>query len=235
MTHRCLIALSLILTAAPLGQAQEKSVRPGINDSFKSADIKEWVTRFEGESREVYHKRKEIVAACQVKPGQAVADIGAGTGLFTRLFAEDVKSSGTVYAVDITKKFLDYIAESAARQHLANIKTVLGTDASTKLPAASADLAFICDTYHHFEYPRRMMTSIHQALKPGGRVVVVDFIRIPGKSTDWVLNHVRAGQDVVEKEITECGFRKVGEIKDVLKDNYFVIFEKAATGAGRDR
>jgi len=85
---------------------------------------------------------------------------------------------------------------------------------------------FLCDTYHHFEYPTRMMHSIHQALKPGGRLVVIDFMRIPGQSSEWVMSHVRAGQALVEQEIAECGFQKTGEIKDLLQENYFVVFEK---------
>ncbi|MBX7103976.1 MAG: methyltransferase domain-containing protein [Gemmataceae bacterium] len=184
------------------------------------------MTRFEGESRETYDKRKEIVKACGLKAGMAVADVGAGTGLFTRLFAQEVGRDGTVYAVEISQKFLDHIAQSAKAMGVTNVRTVLGKDLSVELPANSVDLVFICDTYHHFEYPHRMMTSIHKALKPGGRVVVVDFIRIAGQSSDWVMNHVRAGQDVVEREVAECGFKKTGEKAGILKDNYIVVFEK---------
>jgi predicted methyltransferase len=95
------------------------------------------------------------------------------------------------------------------------------------------DLVFVCDTYHHFEYPYRTLATIHRALKPGGRLVVIDFRRIPGKSREWVLGHVRAGQDVVEKEIAEAGFRKVGETKDLLDENYLVRFEKVEPKDGR--
>ncbi len=227
MALRSIVLLACVFAMLPSGSAQEKSVRPGINDPFKNPDVKEWVTKFEGESREVYDKRKQVVAACKLKPGLAVADVGAGTGLFTRLFADEVQKEGTVYAVDISQKFLDHIAASAEKQNLKNIKTVLGTDMSAGLPEASVDVVFICDTYHHFEYPERMMASVHKALKPGGRVVVVDFHRTPGKSSDWALKHVRAGQDVVEKEIAGCGFRKAAEVKDLLKENYMVVFEKA--------
>lgn len=218
--------IAAVLLANAVLSAQEKSVRPGINDSFKDPDIKEWISKFEIESREVYDKRKQIVAACDLKPGQAVADIGAGTGLFTRLFAEAVGKQGTVFAVDIAQKFLDHIDSSAKQQNLQNIKTILGTDFSPKLPDNSVDAVFICDTYHHFEYPQRMLTSIHRALKPGGRLIIIDFIRIEGKSSDWILKHVRAGQDVVEREISECGFRKTTQINDLLSENYFVIFSK---------
>jgi ubiquinone/menaquinone biosynthesis C-methylase UbiE len=223
--------VGLIMVVAPVAsvvKAQEKSVRPGINDPFKNPDVKEWVTRFEGESRETFDKRHQMVAACKIKPGMAVADVGAGTGLHTRLLAAAVGPKGTVYAVDISQKFLDHIAESAKKLGVNNIKTVLGKDDSTELPKEAIDLVFICDTYHHFELPFKMMHSIHDALKPGGRVVVVDFIRIPGKSRPWILEHVRAGQEVVEHEISLCGFKKIEEVKDLLNENYFVVFEKPA-------
>jgi ubiquinone/menaquinone biosynthesis C-methylase UbiE len=215
--------------SASLGQ--EKSVRPGINAPFRDPEVKvdEWVKRFEGESREVYERRNAIIAGLKLKPGMTVADVGAGTGLFTRLFADKVTKTGTVYAVDISPKLLDYVRTSAEKFELPQVKTVLGKDTSAELPQGSVDLVFICDTYHHFEFPEKMMKSIHQALKPGGRVVIIDFVREPGKSSDWVLEHVRAGQKIVEQEVTACGFRKVEEVEDVLKENYFVIFEKQAS------
>jgi predicted methyltransferase len=87
------------------------------------------------------------------------------------------------------------------------------------------DLVFLCDTYHHFEFPFKTMASIHKALRPGGRLVLVDFHRIPGKSREWVLGHVRAGQEVFVKEIVTSGFKVVGE-ETFLKENYLVRFEK---------
>jgi ubiquinone/menaquinone biosynthesis C-methylase UbiE len=95
-----------------------------------------------------------------------------------------------------------------------------------KLPPNSIDLAFICDTYHHFEFPHKTMRSIHRALKPGGQVVLIDFHRIEGKSSEWTLGHVRAGQDVFTKEIVNAGFRQIEEKTDMLKESYFVRFQK---------
>ncbi|MBY0588838.1 class I SAM-dependent methyltransferase [bacterium] len=232
---RFLAAIAILFTPPAVGFAQEKSVKPGVNDPFKNPDIAEWVTKFEGESRETYQKRQEIVAACKLKLGMIVADVGAGTGLYTRLFAEAVGKDGTVNAVDISPKFLEHIEASAKKLGVTNVKTVLGTDYSVELPDASADLVFICDTYHHFEYPARMMHSIHKVLKSGGRVVLIDFIRVPGKSSEWVMGHVRAGQELVEKEIVECGFHKTSEIKDLLQENYIVVFEKASNSQPRDQ
>ncbi|HEY1186103.1 MAG TPA: hypothetical protein VGE74_00540, partial [Gemmata sp.] len=84
--------------------------------------------------------------------------------------------------------------------------------------------------YHHFEFPERTLLSLHRAVKPGGRVVVIDFHRVPGKSSAWALKHVRAGQEVFVKEIVSAGFEKADEVKDLLKDDYFDVFTKPAAG-----
>ena len=223
--HRMIPALAFLAVAAAWSAAQEKSVKPGINDPFKDPDLKEFLAKFEGESREISTHRKEIVAACQLKPGLAVADVGAGTGLFTRLFAKEVGDKGTVYAVDISQKFLDHIEKSCKESGVTNVKTVCCTQQSAELPAASADVVFICDTYHHFEFPQRTMASIHKALRPGGRLILIDFHRIEGKSSDWIMGHVRAGQEVFTKEIEQSGFKPVEE-KKFMKESYFVRFEK---------
>jgi predicted methyltransferase len=205
--------------------AQEKSVRPGINKPFENPDLKDFIEKFEGESREIAAHAKEIVAACKIKPGLMVADVGAGTGLFTRKFAAEVGEKGKVYAVDIAPTFLRHIEKTCEDAKIKNVQTVLCDQFSTKLAKNSVDLVFICDTYHHFEFPQKTLQSIHDALRPGGQLVLIDFQRIFGKSSVFVLWHVRAGQEVFVREIKSAGFKVVGEEK-FLKDNYFVRFEK---------
>jgi predicted methyltransferase len=230
LINRCLLAGGLVaLGLGSITLGQEKSVKPGINDPFKSPDVKEYTKKFEGESREVFVKRKEIVAACKLKPGVVVADVGAGTGLFTRLLAAEVGPKGQVLAVDIAENFLNHIKKTCAEAGITNVETIKCSATSAELPENSVDVVFICDTYHHFEFPFRTMASIHKALKPEGRVVLIDFHRIKGKSSDFVMGHVRAGQDVFVKEIEESGFKRVHEEKGLLEENYFVIFEKAPT------
>jgi predicted methyltransferase len=219
------LVLPLCLIGGLTLSAQDKSVRPGINKPSENPNVKDFVGKFEGESREVFTKRKEIVAACKLKRGMAVADVGAGTGLFTRLFADEVGDKGKVYAVDIAPKFIEHIEKSCEKAGIKNVKGIVCKQDSAQLPQNSVDVVFICDTYHHFEFPFKTMESIHRALRPGGHVVVVDFQRIPGKSREWVLNHVRAGKETVVKEIESCGFKKVGEEK-LLEENYVVRFEK---------
>jgi ubiquinone/menaquinone biosynthesis C-methylase UbiE len=224
--RRFLIPCSLLLALVLTANAQEKSVKPGINEPFKNPDVAKFQKTFEGESREVFVQREKIVAACGVNPGMVVADIGAGTGIHTRVFSRAVGDDGQVYAVDIAAKFLDHIRQTSREAGLRNITPVLCNEDSVNLPPSSVDVAFVCDTYHHFEYPQKTLASLYRAIKPGGKLVVVDFIRVEGKSSLWILYHVRAGQEVVEKELTDAGFRKTGEVKGLLKENYLVIFTK---------
>ena len=217
----------IVFCCAPmLGQAQEKSVKPGINDSFKNPDVSSFVERFEREGREVYDFRNKIIENANFQEGSVVADIGAGTGLFTRLIATKVSKSGTVIAVDIAQEFVDHVVASAREDGLSNVRGQVCKSDSIELPPESIDTAFICDTYHHFEFPYKTMRSIHRALKPGGRVVLVEFHREEGKSSDWILGHLRAGQDVFVNEIELAGFEVASE-SDFMETSYFMIFKKS--------
>jgi ubiquinone/menaquinone biosynthesis C-methylase UbiE len=212
--------------------AQEQSVKPGINEKFldPSLKVEEWTERFETESREIFTQREAILKACGITEGMTIADIGAGTGLFTLPFARATGPSGKVHAVEIARKFLDHITARATAAKLPGIVPVLANPRSVNLPENSIDLAFICDVYHHFEHPADSMKSLWKAMKPGGTVLLIDFKRIPGTSSEWTLGHVRAGQDVFEKEITSAGFEKTDEVKGFLIENYFVKFRKKEAG-----
>jgi predicted methyltransferase len=218
--------IALILLSTSQLSAQQKSVNPGINKSFETPVVSEFVERFEREGRDAFDHRKEIVAALGLKPGMAVADIGGGTGLFTRMFSRAVGESGKIYAVDISDEFIEHVENLAREQKMTNIVGVVCKPDSVALPPASIDLAFICDTYHHFEYPHKTMRSIHKALRPKGQVVLIDFHRIQGKSSDWIMSHVRAGQEVFAKEISDAGFKQLEDKKDLLKESYFLRFVK---------
>ena len=143
--------LAALFLVRPLSlYSQEKSVNPGINKTYEHPDVADSVQRFESNGRDVFDHRKEIVAALNLKPGMAVADIGAGTGLFTRLFSPEVGSKGRVFAVDIAKEFVDHIEDTAREQKLDNVIGHVCKQDSVELPESSIDLVFICDVYHHF-------------------------------------------------------------------------------------
>ena len=215
---RALGALLFLAAAATWATGAD----PAINAPFRDPDFRQWVERFEREGREVYDKRNAIVEATGVKPGMAVADVGAGTGLFTLLFARRVYP-GPVYAVDVSRPFVENILRRAREAGLGNVQGVVNSQEDSGLAPASIDLAFVCDTYHHFEQPQPMLASLHRALRPGGSLVIVDFQRIPGTSSRWVLEHVRAGKETVIAEVTAQGFRLV-EDRPLMRENYFLRF-----------
>lgn len=223
-----LLGAATVLPGCNTTAQREQSVRPGVNDPYKNANVAEWTQRFESESREIYASRGEILQALGVRQGMDVADIGAGTGLFTLPLARDA-APGRVYAVDIVPEFLAHIEQRAAGQGIRNVQTVAAREDSIALAPGSIDLAFLCDTYHHLEYPRGTLASIYAALRPGGEMVVIDFKRIEGVSRSWVLEHVRASQEQVVAEITAAGFVPAGEVQlSGLRENYFVRFRKPA-------
>jgi len=95
------------------------------------------------------------------------------------------------------------------------------------VPTESVDLVFICDVYHHFEQAPHSLASILRALKPGGRLVLIDFERIPGKSREFILGHVRAGKETFRSEIEQAGFEYVDEVTiDAFEENYLLRFRK---------
>jgi predicted methyltransferase len=216
------LVASCVLSAA----AAEEGAKPEINRPYVvDTDVARWNRAFESERREVYAKRMEIIAAAGVKPGMAVADIGAGTGLFSMLFADAVKPGGTVYAVDISPAFVDYIRETAKARRVRNVTAILNDGVGVNLPDESVDLVYMSDVYHHFEHPAEMLASIRKALKPGGRMVVVDYERIPGKTPPARVAHVRLDKPSAIREIEAAGF-KLSQDKKLMRDNYFVVFTR---------
>ncbi len=207
----------------------EESVHPGINAPFQSPDldVEAFVERFEGESREVYQAREQIVSALDLEPGQVVADVGAGTGLFLAALSRAVGPEGKVYAIDIAPRFVEYMAQRAEQEGLTNVETRICSERSVELPRESIDVALICDVYHHFEFPHSSMGSIRFALRPGGEVVIVDFKRVPGESSEWILNHVRAGEEQVISEMESFGFDLVErDLVPGLKETWAARFRK---------
>ena len=228
----------LIVSAPPPTPAHPEppaSVRPGINDNFLAPDLDpaEWAGRFETESREPFAARHAVVAALGIEKGDAVADVGAGTGTHLHPFADAVGAGGRVFAVDLAPAFVARLRDRAAADRLTQVTPVLCSATDVMLPADSCDLVFSSDAYHHFEFPGRTLDSILRALKPGGRLAVLDFERIPGVSSDWVLGHVRAGKEVVRAEVEAAGFEFLAE-PDVpgLEENYLLVFRKPAETPG---
>lgn len=227
LLFRAVVAALAVAICSAGVEAQEESIKPGINERFKADDLSAefWVKTFETESRAIFKHREAIVDALGLRPGMAVADVGAGTGFFTALIATRVADSGRVYAVDIAKNFLEHIRTTAKEAGISNITTVHCDDHSTKLDEESVDLVYVCDTYHHFEFPEDTLASIHAALRPGGQLVIVDFERVRGVQSEWALNHVRCGKGTVADEVRDAGFDFVEEVH-LMEEQYVLKFKK---------
>ena len=194
-----------------------------LNKSF-DADQAQWAERFEHEGRAIYDNRYRILDEMNLKPGLNVADIGAGSGLISRLIAQRVGPDGIVYAVDISKNMIDHIAKTAQEQKIPNLKPVLGDPKSPKLAPASVDVVCIIDSYHHFEFPKEMLADIKKALRPNGTLVLVDFKRVEGIAKPGIMSMVRAGQGTFTDEFLNAGFDLVERQDDFLPENYLMQF-----------
>ena len=175
-------------------------------------------------SRVAEEKPDLTVENLNLQPDEVVADIGAGSGYFSSRIARQVPR-GKVYAVDIQPEMLDAIATLKQKQQIDNIETVLGAEDNPKLPPTSIDLAFMVDAYHEFAYPREMMEGIVSALKPGGRVVLLEYRKENPMIMIKPLHKMTQKQ--VKKELKAVGL-KWQATKQFLPEQHFIVFGKPA-------
>ncbi len=186
-----------------------------------------WLERLEVGSRELYSARDAVLASVDLAEGDIVADIGAGTGLYSLMFADAVGASGHVYAVDIEPLFLDLINRRAEDLGLYNITAVLGRQNDVSLPVESVDVVFVADTYHYFENREEIMRTVMNALKPGGSLVIVDYDITPDAVRPPDKSHIRFGKAGVIAELEYIGFDIGTDVAvEGLSENYFVRFRK---------
>ena len=181
-----------------------------------------WAQVFESPERTKWQKPDEVVSALKLKPGQTVIDIGAGTGYFTRRFAKAVAPSGEALGLDIEPAMIDYMKADAKKQGLKNYHARLVKADDPELAPHSADVVFFCDTLHHVDDRVAYFRKLSSALKPGGRVIVIDFEKKPlpvGPPPEHKLS-----RDEVIAEFHSAGYRLVRD-HDFLLYQYFLEFE----------
>ena len=180
-----------------------------------------WLERPEREREEL---PDEVVKNMELKPTDRVADIGAGSGYFSFRMAAKVPE-GKVYAVDIQPEMLDYIRDKKTETGVTNIETVQGEIHDTKLPEGRIDAALMVDAYHEFSHPWEMMRSIVKGLRPGGRVILLEYRGEDPTVAIKPLHKMTVKQ--VTKEMAAVGL-KLKEIRDFLPSQHFFVFEKPA-------
>ncbi len=180
-----------------------------------------WLERAERIAEE---RPDDVVKNFKLKATDVVADIGAGTGYFTFRISPLIKQ-GKVFAVDIQPEMLAMMEQRKKEIKADNVVTVQGTEQDTKLPETSVDLAFMVDAYHEFSYPREMMQSLVKSLKPGGRIVLIEY---RGEDATVQIKRVhKMTVAQVRKELEAVGL-KWKETKNFLPYQHFIVFEKAA-------
>ena len=170
----------------------------------------------EAPDRDRWQRPDRIMDALGIADASRVADIGAGSGWFTIRLARRVGPQGVVYAQDVFPDFVESAKKSASG--LTNIRYVLGNARSAELPAASQDVILVLDAYHHFDYPAPMLASLLAALKPEGRLVIVEYHKNDKAMPNGrALQHIRLSREEFVKEIESHGLKAL-EVKDFIPE-----------------
>lgn len=213
-----IVILLLITLQASACSNSHKNATPATQQRFDDIDF--WVKMFEDPKRDAWQRPQEVVKTMNLKAGNVVADIGAGTGYFTRHLAVAVGPDGSAIGLDIELSMVKYMKEDAKKLNLSNYKArVVGTD-DPEIETGSVDVVFLCNTYHHIENRVKYFSHILNSLKENGRVVVVDFY----KNTDFgpPRDHKMAKETVIE-EMKQAGYNLL-KSHDLLEQQYFLEF-----------
>lgn len=218
-----LAVVALVICSVAIAQVADKA-----NQRYKTEEGRQAVAAGLGApERDAQQKPRELVAAMKLKPGMTVIDVGTGVGYMLPYLVQAVAPGGRVIAEDIFPDFLAKARAKAESEKLAGITFVLGTDRDPKLPEASADAVLVLDVYHHFDYPPKMLAAISRALKPDGKLVVVEYHKNEeSMGGGFALQHIRLGRDDAIKEIEANGFA-VEEVHDhVPRVQWMATFRK---------
>jgi ubiquinone/menaquinone biosynthesis C-methylase UbiE len=187
--------------------------------SWEHAD---WLER---EGRAEMEKPEMVIEAMDVRNGMTVAEIGAGTGFFSRRLAKVAGPSGKVYAEDIQPQMIDLLKKDIAKEDLANVVPVLGTETDPKLPAGRIDRVLLVDVYHEFQKPEPMLAAIRASLAPGGTVTLVEY-RLEGETAAHINIKHRMSVEQVLTEWTRAGFLLLKRIETLPSQHVFIFSGK---------
>jgi arsenite methyltransferase len=202
-----------------LASPQQKSMPPRTQDR----PLESRIETMERAQRDEWQKPDEVVKALDLKPGDVVADVGAGSGYFTRRIAKVVAAGGKVYAVDVAADILGYLKERADREGLRNVVTIVSQPDDPMLPAKSVDLVFFCDTTHHIDHRVAFYRKLAPAVKAHGRMAIIDYPPDSPHAPHQPEQLVPRSQVISEAE--QAGFKFVKDFQ-FLPYHYFLMFEK---------
>jgi predicted methyltransferase len=193
----------------------------------RPADIQQYLEHLDRAERDTDQQPEKVVEALNLKPGLSVADIGAGSGYFTRRFVQVLTEKGKVYAIDIEPEMLQYTKDSIARMPMpSSVEFILAQPDNPQLPPQSVDLIFLCNVYHHLDHRSAYFSNVRSALKPGGRIAIVDFYHDARSGNVGFPRKHLVSPDTVVKEMADAGFRLTRK-HEFLPRQYFLEFSPA--------
>ncbi len=198
------------------------------NSGYKTGQQRKSMAAALGDpKRDQTQNPREIVRAMQIEKGMTVADVGTGIGFMLPYLSRATGPTGQVLGEDIFADFLAGAKQRAETQQLTNIAFIQGTETDPRLPDDAVDRILVLDAYHHFDYPEKMLASMHKSLKPGGRLIVVDYYkRADAMPNGRALSHIRLDMADVIEEIEANRFRLLAE-KELNKNvQYLLVLEK---------
>ena len=196
----------------------ERTRVPAAPMSYLGAD---WLERPDRDEKEQPYKVLEVM---KLKNGDVVADIGVGTGYYARKIAKQVAPKGWVYGVDIQPQMLEYFNQYCEKEKITNITPVLSIFDDPRLPKASIDWIILADVYHEFEDPEIMLKKMHEALKPGGKVCLLEY-RLKGDTAKHIKLDHRMSIEQVKSEWIPAGYELI-KLHDFLPSQHLFIFGK---------
>ncbi|MEZ5397058.1 MAG: class I SAM-dependent methyltransferase [Bryobacterales bacterium] len=179
----------------------------------------DWLTRPERDAEE---QPDRVVRELKIAPGSTVADLGAGVGYFTWRLAGAVGPMGKVIAVDIQPGMIERLRQNLAERGITNVEPVLGSEENPRLPPHSVDMVLLVDVYHELQQPERTMAHVRRALKPDGRLVLIEYRKEDPDIPIHPLHKMTVGE--MRQEIEPIGF-KFDELLDFLPTQHIVIFK----------
>ncbi len=223
VTLRRTVRIALVAAATLGAGAPTPSDRATTSHRFD--DVERWQKIFDDPQRDAWQKPDALIAALAIPPGAAVADLGAGTGYFTRHLAAAVGNQGSVLAIEVEPGLVDHLRARAEREGTANVTPILASAETPRLPRASVDLIVILDTYHHLDQRRTYLPNLRRALRPGGRIAIIDWK--PGDLPEGPPADHKLAPEQVRAEMEAAGYRLRAQ-PELLPYQYVLIFEPAA-------
>lgn len=216
------------LAGGVLAAALSAQVATDANAGYKTAEGRKAVAQgLADPQRDQSMRPMQLTAEMGLKPGMTVADVGTGVGFMLPFLSKRVGDSGRVIAEDITDDFLGMARQTAEHQNLQNVTFVKGTETDPNLPEGQMDQVLVLDAYHHFDYPQKMLASIYKALKPDGRLVIVEYYKRPNAMPNGrAMTHIRLDMPDVIKEVEANRFHLIEEKERIRDVQYMLLLEK---------